>query len=116
MWVQGKKQHMRIESLNVLGKEVTDGLAVLGLQPSSFAEALVQMKEKALKRAGITEEHVLRKIEERNVARKSRLYDKSDDIRRELAVVGIALMDGPDGTSWRPGVPLHLQEQLAPAA
>lgn len=75
-----------------------------------------QLKEKALKRARITEDQVLLKIEERTTARKNRDYEKSDSIRKDLAALGIALMDSPDGTTWRPGVPLALQEQEAAAS
>lgn len=38
-------------------------------------------------------------------------YEKSDGIRKELAAVGINLMDNPDGTTWRPAIPLAMQEQ-----
>lgn len=76
----------------------------------SIEQALEQLREKALKRAGLTEDLVLQKIEERTLARKNKEYEKSDGIRKELAAVGIAVMDGPDGTSWRPSVPLELQE------
>ncbi|CAN6177451.1 unnamed protein product [Urochloa humidicola] len=85
-------------------------LSVLGLLPSTYHEALQQLREKALRRASITEEHVLQKIEERTAARKAKQYEKSDEIRKELAAVGIALMDGPDGTTWRPSVPLSEEE------
>lgn len=85
---------------------------------SSFigAQALQQLREKALKRAKLNEDEVLQKIEERNSARKNKEYEKSDGIRKELAALGIALMDSPQGTSWRPAVPLALQEQLASSA
>lgn len=53
---------------------------------------------------------MLQKIEERTAARKAKQYDKSDEIRKELAAVGIALMDGPDGTTWRPSMPLSEEE------
>lgn len=72
--------------------------------------------EKALKRAKLTEDQVLQKIEERMSARLSKDYEKSDSIRKELAAVGIALMDSPNGTSWRPAVPLSMQEQQISAA
>jgi hypothetical protein len=75
-----------------------------------FSQALQQLREKALRRASITEEHVLQKIEERTAARKAKQYEKSDEIRKELAAAGIALMDGPDRTSWRPSVPLSEDE------
>lgn len=74
-------------------------------------QVLQQLREKALKRAKLTEDQVLQKIEGRAVARKNRDYEKSDAIRKDLATLGIALMDSPDGTSWRPAVPLALQQQ-----
>lgn len=108
---QGKKQELRVQSLSGLEKAIKGVLSVLGLVPSSYAEVLQQLREKALKRAGLQEDRVLQKIEERTSARKNKEYKKSDAIRKELAKVGIALMDGPTGTFWRPTVPLALQEQ-----
>ncbi|GAU23120.1 hypothetical protein TSUD_305680 [Trifolium subterraneum] len=109
---QGKKQQFRIESLAALKKRIGDVLTVLGLMPSSYFEVLQQLKEKALKRANLTEEEILKKIEERDDARIQKEYAKSDAIRKDLAVAGIALMDSPNGTAWRPTIPLPLQEQL----
>ncbi|KAK2392095.1 Cysteinyl-tRNA synthetase, class Ia family protein [Trifolium repens] len=109
---KGKKQQFRIESLAALKKRIGDVLTVLGLMPSSYYEVLQQLKEKALKRANLTEEEILKKIEERDDARIQKEYAKSDAIRKDLAVVGIALMDSPNGTAWRPTIPLPLQEQL----
>jgi len=70
------------------------------------------LREKALKRAGLTEE-VLQKIDGRSSARKNKQYERSDEIRKELAAVGNALMDGPEGTTWGPGIPLDVQEKIA---
>lgn len=75
-------------------------------------QVLQQLKEKALKRAKLTEDEVLQRIEERATARINKEYEKSDAIRNDLAVVGIALMDSPNGTTWRPTIPLALQEQI----
>lgn len=75
-----------------------------------LAQVLHQLRVKSLKRANLTENQVLQRIEERNRARKSKEYEKSDAIRKELAAVGIALMDSPDGTTWRPSIPLWMQE------
>ncbi|KAL5706377.1 cysteine--tRNA ligase [Ranunculus cassubicifolius] len=108
---QGKKQEARIESLLVLGKEIKSVLSILGLMPTSYGEVLLELREKALKRAGLGEDVVLQKIEERSLARKNKEYEKSDEIRKELAAVGIALMDGPSGTFWRPTIPLAFQDQ-----
>jgi cysteinyl-tRNA synthetase len=76
-------------------------------------QVLQQLKEKALVRAGLTEVQVLGKIEERTSARKQKQYQRSDEIRRELEVLGIALMDNPDGTTWLPAIPLQVQEVQA---
>ncbi|KAK9279679.1 hypothetical protein L1049_013359 [Liquidambar formosana] len=108
---KGKKQQLRIESLAALEKIIRNILSILGLMPTSYSEVLQQLKEKALKRARLTEDQVMQKIEERTTARKNKEYEKSDAIRKDLAAVGIALMDSPDGTTWRPAVPLALQEQ-----
>uniref|UniRef100_A0A1D1XM00 cysteine--tRNA ligase n=1 Tax=Anthurium amnicola TaxID=1678845 RepID=A0A1D1XM00_9ARAE len=110
---KGKKQELRVESLVALEKEIRNVLTVLGLMPSGYSEVLQQLREKALRRAGITEEQVLQKIVERTSARKNQQYERSDEIRKELAAVGIALMDVADGTTWRPSVPLHVQAQVA---
>lgn len=75
-----------------------------------------QLREKALKRAKLTEDQVLQKIDERTMARKNKEYEKSDRIRKELAALGIALMDSPEGTTWRPAVPLALQEHPVASA
>ncbi|KAL7121736.1 hypothetical protein ACP275_01G002000 [Erythranthe tilingii] len=107
---KGKKQELRIESLAALGKTIGNILNILGLLPDSYSEALKQLSDYALKRAKLTENEVMEKIEERNVARKNKEYEKSDTIRKELAAVGIALMDSPEGTTWRPAIPLPLQE------
>lgn len=76
-------------------------------------QVLQQLRDKALKRAKLTEDQVLLKIKERNEARKNKDYEKSDAIRKDLATVGVALMDSPEGTAWRPALPLALQEQVA---
>ncbi|KAL0330560.1 UNVERIFIED_CONTAM: Cysteine--tRNA ligase, chloroplastic/mitochondrial [Sesamum radiatum] len=107
---KGKKQELRVESLAALGKAIGNILTILGLFPDSFSEALQQLRDYALRRARLTEDQVMQKIEERNAARKNKEYEKSDAIRKELAAVGIALMDSPEGTTWRPAIPLALQE------
>ncbi|KAH9798996.1 cysteine--tRNA ligase [Citrus sinensis] len=108
---KGKKQAMRLESLAALEKTIRNVLTVLGLMSTGYSEVLLQLREKALKRANLTEDQVLQRIEDRTVARKNKEYEKSDAIRKDLAAVGIALMDSPVGTTWRPALPLALQEQ-----
>ncbi|KAL1190666.1 Cysteine--tRNA ligase, chloroplastic/mitochondrial [Cardamine amara subsp. amara] len=107
---KGKKQAGREESLKALEATIRDVLTILGLMPTSYSEVLEQLKEKALKRAGLKEEDVLQRMRERTDARMNKEYERSDAIRKDLAKVGIALMDSPEGTTWRPAIPLALQE------
>ncbi|PKA66331.1 cysteinyl-tRNA synthetase [Apostasia shenzhenica] len=112
---KGKKQQQGlILTLRALEQEVKDVLDALGLLSSSnFNEVLQQLKEKALKRAGFTETEVEQRIEERNIARKNKEYEKSDKVREELYVKGIALMDEPKGTIWRPCEPPEVQPEIS---
>ncbi|KAG2618792.1 cysteine--tRNA ligase CPS1, chloroplastic/mitochondrial-like [Panicum virgatum] len=101
---QSQKQPAdHIQALIALEAELKHKLSILGLMPPcSLAEVLKQLKEKSLTRAGLTEEELQELIEQRNVARKNKQFEVSDGIRRKLATKGIALMDEPTGTVWRP--------------
>ena len=70
-----------------------------------FKQVLLQLKEKALIRAEMSEEEILHLIEERAVARKNKDFARSDQVRSELTSKGISLMDLPTGTAWRRCVP-----------
>ncbi|CAN6296569.1 unnamed protein product [Urochloa humidicola] len=95
-----------IQDLIALETEIKDKLSILGLMPpSSLAEVLKQLKDKALKRACLTEEQLQEQIEQRTAARKNKQFEVSDGIRKHLATLGISLMDEPTGTIWRPCEP-----------
>ncbi|KAL3636064.1 hypothetical protein CASFOL_020611 [Castilleja foliolosa] len=112
----GKKQQKQqllsiVKSLGDIQEVVKEVLNVLGLLSSlSYAEVLQKLKEKALKRADLTEDDILRSIEERMLARKNKEFSRSDQIRGDLAAKGIALMDVGKDTIWRPCVPVQEQE------
>ncbi|KAM3328436.1 cysteine-tRNA ligase 2, cytoplasmic [Capsicum galapagoense] len=111
-----KQQHPSAAlAITELLREVKAVLDVLGLLAgSTYAEVLQQFKERALIRAELTEEDVLRAIEERALARKNKDFARGDQIRTALALKGISLMDivGTTETVWRPARP----EQEQPAA
>jgi len=68
-------------------------------------QVLQQLKEKALKRAGLAEGELLHLIEERTQARVNKDFLKSDKIRTDLTAKGIALMDVGNEIIWRPCIP-----------
>ncbi|KAJ6891107.1 cysteine--tRNA ligase 2 [Populus alba x Populus x berolinensis] len=109
---QKKQQLSLIQSVAEVKKEVMEVLRILGLfPPCTCAEVLQQLKGKALKRAGLTEDDVMSLIEDRAVARKSQDFKKSDQIRTDLSARGIALMDVGKETVWRPCVPVENEEK-----
>ncbi|CAI8605072.1 unnamed protein product [Vicia faba] len=104
--MQERARLQLVQSLLEVEKEVNKVLRVLGLLSSlSYAEVLQQLKDKALKRGNLTEEEVLRLIEERRQARINKDFAKSDDVRTGLTAKGISLMDVGNETVWRPCIP-----------
>ncbi|PPS09006.1 hypothetical protein GOBAR_AA11635 [Gossypium barbadense] len=114
---QQKQQRLLvIQSLKEIGKEVTKVLDVLGLQPPcSYNEVLLQLKEKALTRAGLVEDDVIRLINERAEVRRNKDFLKSDQMRAHLQAKGIALMDVGTETIWRPCVPVQQESEVVPS-
>ena len=49
----------------------------------------------------ISEEEILQKIKDRNVARDSKNYELADKIRNELLDKGILIEDKDDKTTWK---------------
>ncbi|VFQ86506.1 unnamed protein product [Cuscuta campestris] len=105
-----QQQESTLHYLTELEKGVRRVLMVLGLlSDSPYPEVLQQLKDKALKRAGLSEDDILQKINERAEARKAKEFSKSDEIRSDLSAKGIALMDAAnEGTLWRPCVPVGI--------
>ena len=64
---------------------------------------LSAMKERKLKRLGLSEEksrEIQARIDERETARKNKDFATSDRLRQELEATGVLVMDGPDGAAW----------------
>ena len=78
-----------------------------------FCQVLDEIKELALKRAGLSIDDLAARFRERAAARETKDYARSDQIRQELAALGVALMDGGDGTLWRPAAVVEDQLQTA---
>ncbi|XP_068667206.1 cysteine--tRNA ligase, chloroplastic/mitochondrial-like isoform X2 [Aristolochia californica] len=111
--LKGKKQQqaLNIQSLVALEKEVKNVLSVLGLMASSTYKVMQELKDKALNRADMIKEEVMRLIRERDFARKNKDYEKPDQIRKRLEELGIGLMDEAKGTLWKPCMPPKYKQQ-----
>jgi cysteinyl-tRNA synthetase len=104
--LQQKQLLQIIRSLKDMQREFTGVLDVLGLLPTlTYSQVLDELKVKALNRAEVKEEEISKLIEERMTARKNKMFSRGDEIRSELALKGIALMDIGSETVWRPCVP-----------
>jgi cysteinyl-tRNA synthetase len=77
---------------------VGNELGILQRRPS---QALQALRDHAAARRGIDQELVARRMVERAEARRAKDFARSDAIRAELLELGVALMDGPEGTTWK---------------
>jgi cysteinyl-tRNA synthetase len=75
---------------------------ILGLFQVNPGEYFADQRRRFLRAKGMKEEQVLDLIARREGARKEKNWALADEIRREAAALGIALEDGPRGTTWRP--------------
>jgi cysteinyl-tRNA synthetase len=74
---------------------------VFGLFREDPERYFAQQREGGLKKLNLAEKEILRSIEERNLARKEKNYQKADEIRKDLLSKGIVLEDTPSGTTWK---------------
>ncbi|HTY22188.1 MAG TPA: cysteine--tRNA ligase [Desulfomonilaceae bacterium] len=81
--------------------EVAPG--ILGLLNEDPDEFLEKMRKRGAGELLISEQEILDQIAQRSEARKKKDFRRADEIRNQLAAVGILLEDGPDGTTWRIG-------------
>ena len=85
--------------------EGNDNEKKIFISACNFIGILNQTKEEWLdfkkKKSLITEEDIIKKIELRNKARKSKDYKKADNIRDELLDKGVLIEDKDGKTSWK---------------
>ena len=74
---------------------------IFGLFREDPAKYLEEQKKEGLKKLTLSEEEILKLIEERNVSRKSKNWKRADEIRNDLLSKGIFLEDISFGTSWK---------------
>jgi len=74
---------------------------VFGLFRDDPEKYLARQRIEGVKKLNLTEEEILRSIEERNLARKEKNYKRADEVRNNLLSKGIVLEDTPTGTNWK---------------
>jgi cysteinyl-tRNA synthetase len=93
------------EEIAFLLKKGVDHLStkgwVFGLFRDDPEKYLARQRKEGLKKLNLTEEEILRSIEERNLARKEKNYKRADEVRNNLLSKGIILEDTPTGTNWK---------------
>ena len=97
---KGKKTPEDRAQLAAFARDVRAVGQVLGILGREPAAALRAIREKAAARRGIEPAAVEARIAERAAARAAKDYARGDAIRDELLGRGVAIMDGPGGTTW----------------
>jgi cysteinyl-tRNA synthetase len=98
---KGKKSPEDRASLAAFARDARTVGATLGILQRPPAQALVAIRDRAAARRGIDRALVERRIADRAEARKARDFARGDAIRDELLAMGVAIQDGPEGTSWK---------------
>jgi len=99
--LKGKKSPEQKASLAAFAAAARAVGETLGLLQRAPREALLALRGKAAARRGIDGPAVEAKLAERTAARKGKDFARSDAIRDELLAGGVAIMDGPEGTTWK---------------
>jgi cysteinyl-tRNA synthetase len=98
---KGKRSQEEKSALASFARDVREVCATLGVLQRPPAQALLALREKAAARRGIEKGAVEAKIAARAEARKAKDFARSDALRDELLAIGVAIMDGPEGTTWK---------------
>jgi len=73
---------------------------ILGIFTCDPVDYFKQKQKEVMESIAISEEEILKLIEERRTARDQKDWKRADQIREELLSQGILLKDNPQGTNW----------------
>ena len=79
-------------------EQVSQALGIFGQDPAVY---LGRRRARLCEARKIDPEQVELGIQQRNDARKAKDFQRADTLRQELTDMGVELMDGPGGTTWR---------------
>jgi cysteinyl-tRNA synthetase len=89
------------KGLTALKDSVKKISTVLGLFEDDPVQWLARRRDRAVAQRGIDVAEVERLIAARNEARKAKDFKMADEIRGQARSMGVELMDGPSGTTWK---------------
>ena len=99
--LKGKRTPEQKAALAAFARDARQVGATLGLLQRPPAEALLALRDTGAARRGIDGAAVEARLAERAEARRAKDFARSDAIRDALLAQGVAIMDGPHGTSWK---------------
>jgi cysteinyl-tRNA synthetase len=105
---KGIDKQLRRRTLARIARDIRDvggALGVLTRDPKAF---LAERRLRLVKRRGIDVAAVEHLLAERTAVRAAKDFTRSDAIRGELAALGVALHDTPQGTDWSVQDEAHL--------
>ncbi len=97
---RGRRTPEERTRLAAFARDAREMGTTLGMVQRRPTEALRAIREKAAARCGIVPAEVESRIAERAAARKAKDFARGDAIRDELLARGVAILDGPEGTTW----------------
>jgi cysteinyl-tRNA synthetase len=97
---KGIDKQVRRRTLAGLGRDLRTVGAALGIFEGSPAAYLAERRSRLVELKRIDVAHVAAKLAERTAARAAKDFKRGDEIRAELATIGVALHDGTGGTDW----------------
>lgn len=98
---KGKKRQEQICMLLNCREALLEMGAYCGLFVRQPEEALAQLRDFAVKRLNLDEAQIEALVAQRAQARRDKNWAVSDQIRDQLAELGVQVLDRPDGTVWQ---------------
>lgn len=96
-----KKARKRGGPIASLALQAMANLNVLGLMTQSSSDFQAEVKDKRLAAMGLSAEQIEDLLAQRKAARANKDWGRADDIRDELDKLGVVVMDGASGVSWK---------------
>jgi cysteinyl-tRNA synthetase len=96
-----KKLPGRISTLRAIRDVVSQAASILGVLQRVPGEVLEEIRQRDILRLKLDTDQISARIQDRIDARKNQDWSLADGIRAELAGQRIALMDSPEGTTWK---------------